>query len=235
MDTSWINREEYPFESHYFETAAGRLHYVDEGEGAAVVMVHGTPTWSFLYRNFIRELSRERRVIAVDNLGFGLSDKPAWWSSLPQNHAQNLHSLIEALELKDVVLVVHDFGGPIGLSYAVDWENVRGLVLFNTWMWSLADDPAAVRASRILGGPVGKFLYTRLNFSPRVLLKAAFGDKSKLTKQTHAHYLGPFRDRRDRSAPWIFARELVASASWYEKLWSRREALKDKPALLLWA
>jgi haloalkane dehalogenase len=72
----WLDREEYPFGAHFFETPAGRIHYVDEGEGPPVLMVHGTPTWSFLYRRLIKDLSRDHRVIAVDNLGFGLSDKP---------------------------------------------------------------------------------------------------------------------------------------------------------------
>ena len=234
-DTDWIDRGEYPFEPHYFETQAGRMHYVDEGAGEPVLLVHGTPTWSFLYRRLIKDLSRERRVVAVDNLGFGLSDKPEGWSYLPEEHAKNLASLITALGLKDLVLVVHDFGGPIGLSYALECpENVRGLVLFNTWMWSLEDDPAAVKASKLLGGPLGKFLYTRFNFSPRVLLKAAAGDRSKITKEIHRHYLAPFRDGRERLAPWVFARELVASGGWYDKLWASRHRIKDKPALLLW-
>ena len=79
-DLSWLNRDEYPFASHYFQTAAGRLHYVDEGQGAPIVMVHGNPTWSFLYRHLIKQLRTDYRCVAVDHLGFGLSDKPIGWS-----------------------------------------------------------------------------------------------------------------------------------------------------------
>lgn len=231
----WIDRGEYPFRPHYFETPAGRIHYVDEGEGDPILLVHGTPTWSFLYRRLIKDLSRDHRVIAADNLGFGLSDKPVGCSYLPEDQAKSLAALIAALGLKDLVLVVHDFGGPIGLSYALDHPaNVKGLVLFNTWMWSLEGEPTAVRASKLLGGPLGKFLYTWLNFSPRVLLKAAAGDKSKITREVHWHYLAPFRERRERLAPWVFARELVASGGWYEKLWARRHRIKETPTLILW-
>ncbi len=100
-------------------------------------MVHGTPTWSFMYRHLIRDLSPRYRCIAPDHLGFGLSDRPAGWSYRPEDQARNLARLIETLGLKDLTLVVHDFGGPIGLAYALDHpENVRRLVLFNTWMWS---------------------------------------------------------------------------------------------------
>jgi len=235
LNTDWIDREEYPFEPHVMRLEAGRMHYVDEGRGAPLVLVHGTPTWSFLYRHLIKDLSKNFRVVAPDHLGFGLSDKPAGWVYRPADHARNLSRLIETLGLKDIVLAVHDFGGPVGLSYAVEHaENVAGLILFNTWMWSLADRPDVVRAGRLLGGTVGKFLYEWLNFSPRVLLKMSFGDRSKLTKEVHRHYLRVFPTRQDRHATWVLARELIGSSDWYEQLWRRRDQLRRKPALLLW-
>lgn len=76
-NTSWIDRKEYPFESRYFAVPAGRLHYVDEGDGSPIVMVHGNPTWSFLYRDLIKRLKPTYRCIVLDHIGFGLSDKPA--------------------------------------------------------------------------------------------------------------------------------------------------------------
>lgn len=230
----WVDRSLYPFQSRYLDVGPGRMHYVDEGQGPVVVMVHGTPTWSFLYRRFIRELSRDHRVIAADHLGFGLSDKLAHWGYRPEDHARNLELLIERLELRDVTLVVHDYGGPIGLSYAVNHpENVRGLVFFNTWLWSLAGTPTE-RVSRFMSGPVGRFLYTRLNFSPRALVKAAFGDKRKLTRDVHRHYVEAFPTAEDRRGPWVLAGELIASSDWYEALWQRRDRFVDKPALVLW-
>lgn len=118
-NTDWIDRNEYPFASHYFQTSAGKLHYVDEGEGPPIVMLHGNPTWSFLYRNLIKQLSSRYRCIAPDYLGFGLSDKPFDWNYRPEEHAKNLAALIEHLGLKEVTLVVNDWGGPIGMHYAV--------------------------------------------------------------------------------------------------------------------
>ncbi len=234
-ELSWINRDEYPFESHYFELDPGRMHYVDEGQGSPVVMVHGTPTWSFLYRDLIKELSRSHRVVAVDHIGFGLSDKPEAYSYRPEELAQNLTALIEQLNLRDITLVVHDFGGPIGLSYAIDHPgNVKALVLFNTWMWSLQGNSSVKMASRLLGNPIGRFLYKRMNFSPRMLMKAAMGDKSKLTKEIHQHYINVFPEPQDRQAPWTFARELLGSSNWYDRLWQQRERIKDKPTLILW-
>lgn len=235
LNTDWIDRREYPFKQHFIELDAGRMHYVEEGVGAPLMLIHGTPTWSFLYRRLIKDLSKHYRVIAPDHLGFGLSDKPANWSYLPADHARNLGTLIETLGLKNVVLAVHDFGGPIGLSYAVEHaDNVAGLVLFNTWMWSLKDKPDAVRAGKLLGGAIGKFLYEQFNFSPRVLLKMLMVDKSKLTEEIHRHYLRVFPTRQDRRSTWVLARELIGSSDWYESLWQRRDRIRRKPALLLW-
>jgi haloalkane dehalogenase len=232
--TDWLDRTLYPFPSRFVDTDAGRLHYVDEGRGPVLVMVHGTPTWSFLYRHLIRDLSRDHRVVALDHLGFGLSDKPADWGYRPSDHARNLEILIETLDLRDIALAVHDFGGPIGLAYATRHpENVRALVLFNTWLWSLRGTRAE-RLSRLMGSPLGRFLYQRLNASPRVLLPAAFGDRSKLTKDVHRQYIRAFGSPEERRGPWVLARELVGSSDWYEELWSRREALVGKPTLLLW-
>ena len=231
---AWVDRSVYPFESRFIDVDGGRMHYVDEGAGRPLLMVHGTPTWSFLYRRLVAELSRSYRVIAPDHIGFGLSEKPRHWSYRPEDHARNLATLIERLALTDVALVVHDFGGPIGLSYAIEHpENVRGLVLFNTWMWSLVGSPAE-RVSRFMAGPIGRFLYERLNVSPRVLVKAAFGDKRKLTKQVHRHYIEAFPSSAERRAPWVLAKELIGSTDWYESLWRRRERIVGKPALLLW-
>ena len=162
MIPGWVDRREYPFEPRELDVEGGRLSYVDEGEGAPIVMVHGTPTWSFLYRHLIRELRPRYRCVAPDHLGFGLSDRPADWSYRPEDQGRNLARLIETLGLKDITLAVHDYGGPIGLAYALDHpENVRRLVLFNTWMWSFAGDRRIAWPARILGGRLGRYLYEK--------------------------------------------------------------------------
>jgi len=107
----WLDRREYPFESRWLDVEAGRLHYVDEGQGAPVLMVHGTPTWSFMYRHLVKALRARHRCVAPDHLGFGLSERPREWSYRPVDQARNLTRLVEALGLKDLTLVVHDYGG----------------------------------------------------------------------------------------------------------------------------
>lgn len=229
-----MDSADYEFKPRRFDVPDGRIHYVDEGTGPAVVLVHGTPTWSYLYRHLIRALSDSYRVVVPDHLGFGRSGKPREADYRPAGHAANLARLLDHLRLEDIVMGVHDFGGPIGLSYAVERPgNVRGLILFNTWLWSL-EGTQAERASRLLGGPLGRFLYTRLNLSPRVLLKAAFGNRRLLTREVHGRYLEPFALPDEREAPWVLARELMGSAAWYRGLWERRARITDKPSLLLW-
>jgi pimeloyl-ACP methyl ester carboxylesterase len=231
---TWLDRREYPFEHHELQLEAGRMHYVDEGDGPPVMFVHGTPVWSFLYRKLIVELSKTHRCIAPDHLGFGLSEKPAGFSYVPRDHAHNLRALIEHLGLREVTLVVHDFGGPIGLSYATERpENVARLVIFNTWMWSLRGNSQAEQISGLMGGPVGRFLYEQVNISPRFLISAASGDH-KMTREIQRHYIDAAPTPRDRHAMWVCARELVGSSEWYDTLWQRRDRIRDIPALLLW-
>lgn len=235
MRPAWLDQAQYPFGPHSFQVEQRTMHYVDEGRGEPVVFVHGTPTWSFLWRRMILALRDEYRCIAPDHLGFGLSDKPETADYTPAAHAQRLEELIEHLGLRDITLVVHDFGGPIGLSYAVRHpENVKRVVVMNSWLWSNAGNRAVEGASWVLRSPLGRFMYRRLNLSPQVLLKTAFADKTKLTPAMHRHYLAPFPSPATRAAPWILARELSGSNDWYRGLWEARAALADIPALVLW-
>jgi pimeloyl-ACP methyl ester carboxylesterase len=230
---AWVDRAEYPFTTRAVPLPAGRMHYVDEGQGETLLFVHGTPTWSFLWRHLIKALAPRYRCVAVDHIGFGLSDKPATWGYRPIDHAQNLDMLIDRLKLRDVTLVVHDFGGPIGLSHAIERpDNVKRLVLVNTWMWSLAQDASARRLSRFVSGPIGRFLYRRLNVSPRILLPGS--TRRRLSRVARRQYLAPFPTAESRDAPWILGTELLGSSGFFERLWERRDRLVGKPTLLLW-
>ncbi len=232
---SWLNSDEYPFKSYFMETAEGRLHYIDEGEGEVLLFIHGTPTWSFLYRNYFKALRKNYRCIALDHLGFGLSDKPSDFAGTPEYHAKNLSNLIEMLDLKDITLIVHDFGGPIGLSYAVDHpENIKKVVLFNTWMWATKDNPDAIKVDKILHSKVGNFLYLNTNFSPNFLFKRAFHDRSKLKRSIHLQYRRPFSSKESRTGLLNIGKSLIGSSDWYETLWSRVEGISDLPFLILW-
>jgi haloalkane dehalogenase len=136
--------ELYPFQSRFFESSAGPVHYIDEGQGRPIVMFHGNPTWSFLYRNIIRGLRDDFRCVAIDLPGFGLSARPADYGYTPAEHARVAGELVRSLDLRDAIVMGHDWGGPIGLSTAVSVaDRVTGLVLGNTWFW-----PLEVRGAR---------------------------------------------------------------------------------------
>jgi pimeloyl-ACP methyl ester carboxylesterase len=236
MESTWIDKESYPFKSNYIEAnCCDNMHYIDEGKGEVILMVHGTPAWSFLYRHLIKDLSKNYRCIAIDHLGFGLSDKPGKYSYKPEELAKNLRHFIEKMNLKNITLMVHDFGGPIGLAYAIEYpENVKKIVLFNTWMWSFKGNKDAERASKLFGSSFGKFLYKKMNFSPRVMLKMAYGDKKKLTPEIHRHYLQAFPLPDDRNSTWAFAKEIIGSSDWFERLYNQREKISKIPTLILW-
>jgi haloalkane dehalogenase len=112
------DRSLYPFESHRFDSSAGQVHYVDEGSGAPLLLLHGNPTWSFLYRHIIVALRERYRCVAPDYLGFGLSERPDGYGYTVEDHARVVGELVDDLGLDDVVVMGQDWGGPIGTAVA---------------------------------------------------------------------------------------------------------------------
>lgn len=237
----WVDTTVYPFKQHYLEVPDGnmqyeaKMQYVDEGEGDVVLFVHGTPTWSFLYRNFIRTFSQNYRCIALDHLGFGISDKPENFPGTPQAHAKNLSALIEKLDLQNITLVVHDFGGPIGLAAAIAQpQRIKQLVMFNTWLWETESNPDIKKVDKLINSMLGNFLYLRLNFSPRVLLKKGFSDKKKLPKKIHQQYIKPFPNKASRQSLLNLGKALRGSSDWYQQQWEKLSSIEQLPWLILW-
>jgi haloalkane dehalogenase len=235
-DPPWLDRTLFPFDSRFLALPEGRVHYVDEGPrtGPTLLCLHGNPTWSFLYREVIASCSAQVRVVAPDFLGFGRSEKPAAFSCLPRDHARVLDRFVDELGLDDVVLLVHDWGGPIGLDWATRHsDRVRGVVVTNSWLWP--NDSARIRRfSRLLGGAVGREAVLRFNAFARLVVPLAFADRSRLSRPVHRHYVAPLSTPDDRKASWVFPRELVGSNAWLGELWERRDALADTPMLLAW-
>ena len=222
--------------AHYVETRHGRMHYVDEGTGAPILFVHGTPTSSYEYRHVIAALSATHRCIAPDHLGFGQSDRPADFAYTPEAHAEALREFVEKLHLDRYTLVVHDFGGPIGLPLALDDQSrVDRVILMNTWAWPLNDDPKMARAAAFIAGAAGRFLYKYANASLRLIMPSAYGDRRKLTKEIHRHYLDAFRDRTARvMVLHALAKALLNSRAHYQSLLDRIGQLRAKPVLIIW-
>ena len=231
----WLNNAEYPFKSNYIRLTAGKMHYIDEGKGDLLLFIHGTPTWSFLYRNFIKELSRHYRCIAIDHLGFGLSEASSSFSGTPEDHANNLSEFITTLRLQHITLVVHDFGGSIGLAAGIQHSHlVDKVVLFNSWMWETKNDPAIQKIDKLINGWLGKILYLNFNFSPKVLLKKGFANRNNLFKDIHQHYIKPFPTKASRIPLLKIAQALIGSSDWYQQQWEQLDKLANKNWLILW-
>jgi len=222
----------------------GEMHYVDEGSGPPILFVHGTPTNSYEYRHLIAALSKRFRCIAPDHLGFGESSRPQSFAYTPEAHAAVLKEFVERLDLRDLTLVVHDFGGPIALPLAVgngEWgvgsddSRVTRVVILNSWAWPLDDDPQMARGAKFIGGAAGRLLYRYANASLRLIMPSAYGDKKKLTRAIHRRYLDVFRDRDARVLVLhALARALLGSRAHYQALLDRIERLRDVPVLIVW-
>ena len=217
----------------------GRVHYVDEGprDGEVVLLVHGTPSWSFEYRHLIPVLARTRRVIAVDHLGFGLSERPVDFPYTPEAHTRSAargdrplgaHALCAGGARLWRAHRVADCGGGAG-------ARISSLVVMNTWFWSLETDREFLRLARFAASFVGRFLYRWFNASLRLIMPSAYADRRKLTPRIHGQYLAPFRSRADRvRVLWTLARSLVTSSPSFGKIWDGRARLGSIPTLVVW-
>jgi haloalkane dehalogenase len=225
----------YPFAPHYLRTEAGHMHYVDVGAGPPVVLLHGNPTWSFLYRRLIRRLAPTHRCIAPDYIGFGRSDKPIDANYKPAAQAARVEALINRLDLHDVTLVVHDWGGPIGLSYALRHpERVRRIVIANSWLWPLHRDAWIAFFSWWAGSALGRMLITRGNAFARVILPLAFADRTRLSDAAFQQYCAPLATPADRVGSWVLPRALLSATPWLSALWADRHRLDGLPMCVVW-
>lgn len=249
--STWYLKQEYPFVSHFHQTASGAaLHYIDEGRGKhLVVLVHGTPGWTFEFRHLIRALvAGGYRVIAPDHIGFGFSDRPENWSYRPADHADNLKSLLRKLQTEanddslDWSFVLHDFGGMIGLSaltdlLAHDPECVRSLTVLNSWCRSfLESDPDFQKRLPFLRSGLLRWLYRHANFSARVMVKAGWGPGGP-DRRIHKHFLALHRSARDRLGTLGFLRATYDSESaafLKQTVAAASRALKNVPTQLIW-
>lgn len=234
MAFDWLDKSEYPFTSKHFIINGHKLHYIDEGQGAVVLFVHGTPSWSFDFRNIIKPLSTTHRCIAIDHVGFGLSDKPKDYDYSTQNHSRTLEKFVLEKDLRNITLVVHDFGGPIGLNFAIHHpERIKNIVILNSWLWSSKNDSDFIKLSKVLKSPLLPFLYRQLNFSPRFILPKSFGEH-KISKKLLKQYTKPFANASQRNGTLAFAKSLLNDQDWFEELWQKKERINNKPTLFIW-
>ncbi|MGB0514460.1 MAG: alpha/beta fold hydrolase, partial [Wenzhouxiangellaceae bacterium] len=193
-----FDRSLYPFESRYHRLASGhRMHFVDHGDPAAppVIMVHGNPTWSFYYRELIRGLSDQHRCLAPDHVGMGLSDRPddADYEYSLARRVEDFGEWLDAVEPeRPIDLVVHDWGGAIGMAWAARHpERIRRLVILNTWAFTIPDDAELPGALKFARTGLGAFLIRRFNAFSGLAVRMA--TEHKLEPAVARGLVAPYR------------------------------------------
>lgn len=230
---SWIPTALYPFESHYASLDGTSVHYLDEGSGPPLLLLHGNPTWSFLYRELVKELRDRYRCVAPDHPGFGLSVAPPGYGYTPAEHAAVLERLVLELDLHNVTMMVQDWGGPIGFAVATKHpERFSAFVIGNTWSWPKADLGTQV-FSRLLGGPVGRYLILQRNFFVERIIPSGVR-RHKLAPEVMDAYRGPFPTPDSRLPAFVFPREILHSRAFLAEIEPRLEAMSDRPVLITW-
>jgi pimeloyl-ACP methyl ester carboxylesterase len=245
-DRDWTFGGTWPFRPRWFDTTDGRLHYIDEGEGPPVVFMHGNPSWSYLHRKLIGPLvGSGHRVIAFDHLGFGRSDKPdrAGIYAISE-HARRSGALLDSLTLRDVTLVLHDWGGPIGLDWAVRHaSNMRALVVINAFCHPPSPGvdvplPLPLRLFRIPG--LGPLLVQGFRLVTKAFLfKGGVHRPENMQGVVRQAYLAPHPTWASRAASLAFARQFPATANepaarFQQEVRRSLPALRSLPVLVAW-
>ncbi len=201
----WLNKL-YPFPSHFFKLQDNlSLHYLDEGKGEPMLMLHGNPTWSFYYRNLVTEFSKTHRVVVPDHIGCGLSDKPQKYEYTLKKHIDNLEKFVLELELKNFIMIVHDWGGAIGFGLIERHpEWVKKIVLLNTAAYTSEVIAFQINMCRI---PVlAEQIIRRLNGF--ALTATYMAVAKKMSPEIRKGYLFPYDSYENRIATAKFVADI---------------------------
>jgi haloalkane dehalogenase len=237
-------REQWPWQPRFARVSGWRMHYVDEGTGDPVVLLHGNPTWGFLYRDFVEPLTRAgHRVVIPDMIGFGLSEKPTREDAHSlDGHIANLTALLRQLDLRRITLVCHDWGGPTGLGFALsNLDRMAALVVMSTWAWALpaAEFHTRIFPWRMMHAPlVGPYLLGRRNALAGRGVYLSVVDRDKFRKRAQQAYEWALPDPASRLLTWTWPRwiPLDTTARALERFrWIENELAGCRlPALIVW-
>lgn len=234
-DERFTDLPDYDFDPQYIEINGARMHYIDTLAGSeTLLMLHGEPTWSFLYRHMVNDLKADYRCVAPDLFGFGRSDKPTEIADHTFNfHYESLQAFLDKLDLKDITIVVQDWGGILGIPLAIENEDrIKRLVIMNT---GLATGDIDLGEGFLRWQAFAKKVGTRLEAGTLI----ARSSEKELSAEVIAAYDAPFPDRSYRAG--VAAMPLIVPSTpdmqGADKHRAARERLKtwDKPALVLFS
>ena len=231
----------FPFASHYYSANGIDLHFVDEGSGEPIVMVHGDPTWGYLYRNFISPLSQHYRCIVPDQMGMGKSAIPQDRSLYRlQEHCANLEALLLHLDLHNITLVLHDWGGPVGLGFATHHpERIKRLVLMNTWAFAPWPGGPFPRLLELIRSERGETFVLKRNGYLEPALVGTTHHTEKLTPTVLNAYRAPFPTPESRLAMLCWSRDIPVqetdvSYAEMKRIEHGLSQFSEIPILLIW-
>jgi haloalkane dehalogenase len=232
---------EYPYAPRFYGACGFMMHYIDEGEGEHVLMLHGDPTWGYLWRKFIAALSRKRRVIVPDHMGMGKSDAPAEpYPYLLRHHVANLEALVISLGLSDITLIIHDWGGPVGLGFAVRHPHlVKRLVITNTWAFARWPGAPFPKLIEMIRSPRGEQFVLEKNGYVARAMAGTVNYPEKLTPEVMSAYLAPFPTPESRKALLCWSRDITVGegdASWddMKRIEDSLHLFSNIPVLIVW-
>jgi len=233
----------YPFKSHYMDLDGLKYHFVDEGSGDPIIMIHGNPTWSFYYRNLVRELSPRFRTIAADHIGCGLSDKPdiKTYDYRLKSRVNDLKALLDYLDLKEkLTLVVHDWGGIIGMAYAVKHpERVQRLIIMNTAAFFPPKNKKLPLRLRLIRNTHLFANLAVLGFNLFAYSALFMATEKGLSKDVKSGLIAPYNSWKNRIATLKFVQDIPLSEkdpsfSLIKHVDENLHKLSDIPMLICW-
>ncbi|MDE6432152.1 MAG: alpha/beta fold hydrolase [Opitutales bacterium] len=230
--------EMYPFDSNYsvIDSSGNRVHYIQTGKGETVLFLHGFPSWSFMYRDLIKELRSEFSCVALDHLGYGFSDKPLHYKYNIENHIKNAIKFAENMQFRKFHLVMHDFGVAVGLAMAERWpERISSMVFLNS---SCFRYPKFTFTALIFKLPILRVVLTRFtNFLQKIYLHLG---AETMTPEIEKGYLWPYHSFLDRVAIGQGLNDIPLfpdhkSLPKYDELESKAFLLSNKKMKFFWA
>ena len=237
-----VSPELYPFKSQFMAIAGHRYHYIEAGEGDPVVMIHGNPSWSFYFRVLIQRLSPAYHCLAPDHIGMGYSDKPgdaAYNYTLPQR-VKDLEEFLEAKGInQNITLIVHDWGGAIGMSYARRHpEAIKKLVILNTSAFHIPEGKRLPLMLHLTRTPIGAFVVRAFNGFSAAATHIGV-KRSRMSRELRQAYCAPYNSWHNRIATLRFVQDIPLKKGdpgfdYVEDLQNHLHLFRNTPVLIAW-